>query len=172
MRRPLIRLVLALLAAGAVSFLAGLVFTQIMGIVPCEGEGLACNIDAAVGGYGVIILAVLGPIIYGVTLLVARNRAALGGAALILLVPILGFYLLAMFDHWRYVGFYPYEDFRTFLVMAAPPALTVIVQWLILRIAVAPPAPYVEAQPAGKLPHGKPREEGESESGAIPFPTE
>jgi hypothetical protein len=38
--------------------------------------------------------------------------------------------------------------------MAIPPALTVVVQWLILRIAVR------------TLPHDKP------ESGAIPFPTE
>ena len=76
MHRPYVRLVLALLAAGVLSFLAGVVFMETIGTVPCEGEGLACNIDAAVGGYGVIIFAVLGPIIYGVTLLVAKNRTA------------------------------------------------------------------------------------------------
>ncbi len=81
MHRPYVRLVLALLAASVLSFLAGVVFMETVGAIPCEGEGLACNIDAAVGGYGVVIFAVLGPIIYGVTLLVAENRAAVIGAA-------------------------------------------------------------------------------------------
>lgn len=167
MQRAYGRLVLALVAAGVVSFLAGLVFTETVGTVPCQGEGLACNIDAAVGGYGVIIAAVLGPVICGVTLLVARNRTALGGALAVLLLPIAGFYLLAMSDHWRYVGFYPYKDFRTFLVMALPPALTVIVQWLILRVAVGSKRPEGDVS----LP-GKTRGKDNSESGAIPFPTE
>lgn len=166
-QRPYGRLVLALLAAGVLSFLAGIAFAETVGIIPCQGEGLACNIDAAVGGYGVIIAAMLGPIIYGVTLLVARNRIALGGALAVLLVPIIGFYLLAMSDHWRYVGFYPYQDFRTFLVMALPPALTVMVQWLILRIAVGPKRPEGDVSPRGKT-----RGKDKSESGAIPFPTE
>ena len=141
MHRPYVRLVLTLLAAGVLSFLAGVVFVETVGTVPCEGEGLACNIDAAVGGYGVIIFAVLGPIIYGVTLLVAKNRTAVAGALGVLLVPILSFYLLAMSDNWRNIGFDAYKSLRTFLVMAAPPALTVIVQWLILRIAVRPRTP-------------------------------
>jgi len=166
MQRPYGRLVLALVAAGALSFLAGFAVTKTVGNIPCRGEGLACNIDAAVGAYGVIIAAVLGPIIYGVTLLVARNRIALGALA-VLLVPIIGFYLLAMSDHWRYVGFYPYADFRTFLVMTLPPALTVIVQWLILRITVGPKRPEGD----DCLP-GKTRGKDNSESGAVPFPTE
>ena len=155
MHRPYVRLVLALLAAGVLSFLAGVVFMETVGAIPCEGEGLACNIDAAVGGYGVVIFAVLGPIIYGVTLLVANNRAAVIGALGVLLVPILGFYLLAMSDGWRYIGFDAYKSLRTFLVTAAPPALTVIVQWLILRIAVRPKTP------AGSIADD-----------TIPFPTE
>ena len=167
MQRPYGRLVLALVAAGALSFLAGFAVTKTVGNIPCRGEGLACNIDAAVGAYGVIIAAVLGPIIYGVTLLVARNRIALGGALAVLLVPIIGFHLLAMSDHWRYVGFYPYADFRTFLVMTLPPALTVIVQWLILRITVGPKRPEGD----DCLP-GKTRRKYNSESGPVPFPTE
>jgi nitrate/nitrite transporter NarK len=57
------RLVLALLAATALSFVAGFVVAEIAGNFPCEGEGLACNIDSAVGGYGVILSAALGPIV-------------------------------------------------------------------------------------------------------------
>ena len=168
MQRAYGRLVLALLAAGALSFLAGLVITQTVGIVPCQGEGLACNIDAAVGGYGMIIFAVLGPIIFGVTLLVARNRTALGGALAVLLVPIIGFYLLGMSDHWRYIGFEPYKSLRTFLVMALPPALTVVIQCLILRIAIRPDAPIAPGEPAPGKTSGK----DTSESEPIPFPTE
>ena len=120
---------MALVAAGALSFLAGFAATESVGNIPCQGEGLAWQYRC--GGrrlWRVIIAAVLGPIIYGVTLFVARNRIALGGAIAMLLVPIIGFCLLAMSDHWRYVGFYPYADFRTFLVLTLPPALTVIAQ--------------------------------------------
>ena len=46
------------------SCLAGLLFGQIIARVPCQGEGLACNIDEAVGAYAVLIYAVLGPIIF------------------------------------------------------------------------------------------------------------
>ena len=60
------------------------------------------------------------------------------------------------------MGFYPYEAFRTFMVMALPPALTVIVQWLILRIAVRPKE--------GASPPAEPRDESVIEP--IPFPKE
>ena len=111
MRGRTTKLVLALFAAGALSFLAGLIFMETVGAIPCEGEGLACNIDAAVGGSG---------------------AAAAGG-----------------------------------LAMAAPPALTVIVQWLIFRIAVQP------MTSAGSIPSGVtlPRS-NMSENDTIPFPTE
>jgi hypothetical protein len=167
MRGRTTKLVLALFAAGALSFLAGLIFMETVGAIPCEGEGLACNIDAAVGCYGVLIFAVLGSTIYGVTLLVAPNRTAVVGALGVLLVPILGFYLLAMSDNRRYIGFDTYKSLRTFLAMAAPPALTVIVQWLILRIAVRP------MTSAGSIPSGVtlPRS-NMSENDTIPFPTE
>jgi hypothetical protein len=161
------RIALALVAACVLSFVVGFIFTEMVSDIPCRGEGLACNIDAVVGAYGVIIAAVLGPIIYAVTLLVAQNRIALGGALVVLLIPIVGFYLLSEGKHWRYVGFYPYKEFRTFMVMALPPALTVIVQWLILRIAVGPKRPEGDVF----LP-GKTRGKDNSESGAISFPTE
>lgn len=132
------RLLVALIAAAALSFVAGLVAAELAGKIPCHGEGLGCNIDAAIGGYGVIIAALLGPIVYAVTLLVAQNRVAVGGALVVLLIPIAGFYLLAEGEHWRYVGFCPSQAFRTFMVMGLPPVLTVLVQWLILRFAVRP----------------------------------
>src|SRR5581483_988401 len=156
------RLLLGLVAAGALSFVAGFGFAEMAGRIPCHGEGLGCNIDAAVGAYGVIIAAVLGPIIYAVTLLVAQNRIALGGALVVLLIPIAGFYLLAEGEHWRYVGFYPYAELRTFMVMMLPPVLTVLVQWLILRIAVR--------SGEGAAPRAEPRDN--SLSDPIPFPKE
>jgi hypothetical protein len=134
------RLIVMLLVAGGVSLLAGLALSWLAGLMPCQGEGLACNIDAAIGGYGAIIWAVLGPIVFGVTLLVAKNRVALAGAMAVLLLPLIAFYCSAKFEAWRYVGFYPYKDLRTFLVMFVPPALTVLVQYLVLRLVV-PPTP-------------------------------
>jgi len=157
-----VRLLVALVASGVVSLAAGFGIAERAGRIPCQGEGLGCNIDDAIGAYGVIIAAVLGPIIYAVTLLVARNRIALGGAVVVLLAPIVAFYFLSQGEHWRYVGFFPYEEFRTFMVMALPPALTVVVQWLIFRIAVRPEK--------GTPLRGEPRDKPVSEP--IPFPKE
>ena len=134
--KSLLRLILMLFVAGVVSLLAGLAFGQIAALLHCEGEGLACNIDQAVGAYAVTIIAVLGPIIFAVTLLIAQNRTALAGAAIVLLTPLLAVFGMSMGEAWRYVGFYPYKDLRTFLVMLAPPVLTVLVQWLVLHLAV------------------------------------
>jgi hypothetical protein len=53
------------------------------------------------------------------------------------------------------------------MVMALPPALTVIVQWLILRIAVRPKTPEGDVPPSGKT---SARDTSKSEP--IPFPTE
>jgi hypothetical protein len=132
------RLVLALLAAGALSFLAGLVFTEIVRRIPCQGEGLACNIDQAIGAYGVVIWAILGPIIFGLTLFIARNRVALAGAMVVLLAPPVAFFLLTQIEHALNIGLEPQRQLRTFLVTFVPPALTVLMQYLILRLVVPP----------------------------------
>ncbi len=71
------KFVLALFAAGALSFLAGYAFTELIALIPCRGENLACNVDQAIGGYAVVIWAILGPLIFGLVLAIARNRAAL-----------------------------------------------------------------------------------------------
>ena len=169
MGRPLLRLILMLLVAGGVSLLAGLAFGQIAALLRCEGEGLACGIDQAIGAYAVLIWAVLGPIIFAVTLLIAQNRTALAGAAIVLVAPLVALYGLAMSESWRYVGFYPYKDLRTFLVGLAPPLLAVLVQWLILRTAVPADQPAGErVLPKTVIPDKESRPEGDS----IPFPTE
>ena len=94
MPRPDGRVVLALFAAGALSFLTGYAFTELIALIPCRGENLACNIDQAIGGYAVVIWAILGPLIFGLVLAIARNRAALLGAAIVLLIPPIAFLLL------------------------------------------------------------------------------
>ena len=43
MQRAYARLILTLVIAGALSCLAGLLFTQVIARVPCQGEGLACT---------------------------------------------------------------------------------------------------------------------------------
>ena len=133
MQRAYARLILTLVIAGALSCLAGLLFGQIIARVPCQGEGLACNIDEAVGAYAVLIYAVLGPIIFAVTLGIARNRRALAGATSVLIAPLLVFFGVASIETWRYVGFDAYSEWRKFLVTFMPPILAVLVQSLILR---------------------------------------
>jgi hypothetical protein len=136
MPRPKGSFVLALLAAGAISFLTGYTFTQLIALIPCRGESLACNIDQAIGGYAVVIWAILGPLIFGLVLAIARNRLALAGALAVLLVPPVAFFLITQIEHALYVGLEPQRQLRTFLVTLAPPALTVLVQYLILRLVV------------------------------------
>jgi hypothetical protein len=126
-----------LLLAVPVSAAVGLALNWLASELRCEGEGLACNIDDAVGAYGVLIVACLGPLIFGLALFIATNARVLLGIGLILISALAGFYLLAQFDSWRYVGFYPYPALRSFLVMLAPPLATVLTQWLVLYAALA-----------------------------------
>ena len=136
MQKPDGKFVLALFAAGALSFLAGYAVTELIALIPCRGEGLACNIDQAIGGYAVVIWAILGPLIFGLVLAIARNRIALAGALAVLLVPPVAFFLITQIAHTLYVGLEPQRQLRTFLATFAPPALTVLVQYLILRLVV------------------------------------
>jgi len=126
------RLVLTLLVAGAVSLLAGLAASKIATLMPCQGEGLACNLNDAIGAYAVLIWTPLSTVIFGMILYIACNRVALLSGTILLLAPLIAAYGIAMFEAWRYVGFYPYKDLRTFLVALAAPALTVVAQTLIL----------------------------------------
>jgi hypothetical protein len=135
-RNRYLRLVLALLASGILSFAVGIAIGSVTSLLHCEGEGLACNIDVAVGAYATMMLAALGPLIFGVTLAVATNQKALLGATLLLLTPLVGGYLFAEAEDWRYVGFYPYPALRTFLVVLVPPFATVLTQWFALRTAI------------------------------------
>lgn len=169
MQRPDKRLVFALVAAAVLSSLLGILFTETVRAVPCQGEGLVCNIDQAIGAYAVAIWAVLGPCIFGLTLLIAHNRVALAGAAIVLLTPLVAFFAIATLETWRYVGFSPYGDWRKFLVTLAPPVLAVLVQWFILRVVIMP------EQLSGETPTlraVKPSGESKSEGGSILFPTE
>jgi hypothetical protein len=134
------KLVLALFAAGAISFLAGFAYVKLISQLPCSGETLVCNINEAIGAYAVVIWAILGPLIFGLVLAIARNRSALLGAALLLLIPPVAFFLITQIEHATYIGFEPERQFRTLLVTLIPPALTVLVQYAILRLVV-PRAP-------------------------------
>ena len=60
---------LAFVAAG-LSLLIGLTASHFASLIPCHGEGLACNLNEAIGGYAVLIWTCLGPLIFGVILLV------------------------------------------------------------------------------------------------------
>jgi hypothetical protein len=166
MQKPDGRLALALLAAGALSFLVGSAFAWLVGFVPCQGEGLACNIDVAIGGYGVVIWSILGPLIFGLVLFISRSRIALAGAAVVLLAPPVAFFFISQIEHALYVGFEPGRQLRTFLVTFVPTALTVLVQYLIWRRVVS------RSAAAGPTPKSVMPEPGAAQENPVPFPTE
>ena len=154
MQRAYARLLVTLVVAGALSCLVGLLFVRIVEGMPCEGERLGCNIDQAVGAYAVLIYAVLGPIIFAVTLGIARNRKALAGATIVLLAPLVVFFFVSSIEHWRYVGFDAYTEWREFLVTFMPPILAVLVQSLVLHAVTGPGRnlPDPPRFPVGQVP--------------------
>ena len=132
------RLLLGLFVADGLSFLIGLAASHIASLMPCQGEGLACNLNEAIGGYAVFIWTCLGPLIFGVILLVANNRVALFGGMALLLAPLLLFMFGSFLEVWTTIGFEPYRNLRTALTMFAPPLLVVVKQWRILNTGFAP----------------------------------
>ena len=166
MQRAYIRLVVTLVVAGVLSCLVGLLFAQIIATVPCHGERLGCNIDQAVGAYAVLIYAVLGPIIFAITLGIARNRRALAGATIVLLAPLLVFFVISSIESWRYLGFDGYSEWRKFLVTFMPPILTVLVQSLVLRVVTGSDRKLVD------VPGSRVGEKNNADGESIPFRTE
>ena len=132
------RLLLRLFVAAGLSFLIGLVASYIASLMPCQGEGLACNLNEAIGGYAVFIWTCLGPLIFCVILLVANNRAALIGGMVLLLAPLLFFMVGNFLEVWSTIGFEPYRNLRTALTMFVPPLLVVVTQWRILSAWFTP----------------------------------
>ena len=131
MPKPDGRLVLALLAAGALSFLVGFAFTWLSGR-PLPG-GRACLqyrrgdrrlwrghlVDPGSAHFRSHAVHLAQP---------ARAGGRRGGAAR----ATVAFFLISQIEHALYVGFEPDRQLRTFLVTFLPPALTVLVQYLIL----------------------------------------
>jgi hypothetical protein len=132
------RILLGLFVAAGLSLLIGLTASHIASLMPCQGEGLACNLNEAIGGYAVFIWTCLGPLIFGVILLVANNRVALFGGMALLLAPLLLFMFGSFLEVWTTIGFEPYRNLRTALTMFAPPLLVVVTQWRILNAGFTP----------------------------------
>ena len=132
------RLLLRLFVAAGLSFLIGLAASYIASLMPCQGEGLACNLNEAIGGYAVFIWTCLGPLIFGVILLVRQDPRRTcrrhGAAARALLLFMLGSFL----EVWTTIGFEPYRNLRTALTMFVPPLLVVVAQWRVLNAGAAP----------------------------------
>jgi len=132
------RLLLGLFVAAGLSFLIGLAASHIASLMPCQGEGLACNLNEAIGGYAVLIWSGLGPLIFGVILAVANNRVTLFGGMAMLLAPLLLFMVGSFIEVWSTIGFEPYRNLRTALTMFVPPLLVVVAQWRILNAWFTP----------------------------------
>lgn len=133
------RLLLRLLVAAGLSLLIGLTASSVASLMPCHGEGLSCNLDEAIGAYAVLIWTCLGPLIFGVILLVANNRVALLGGMAMLLAPLLFFMVVSFFEIWSTIGLEPYRNLRMLLNMFVPPLLVVVAQWRILNTEFTPP---------------------------------
>lgn len=118
--------------------LLGLAASHIASLMPCQGEGLACNLNEAIGAYAVLIWTCLGPLIFGVILAVANNRAALLGGMAMLVAPLLLFMLGNFIEVWSTIGFEPYRNLRTALTIFVPPLLVVVAQWQILKAGFTP----------------------------------
>lgn len=127
------RLVVALLLAAGLSLLAGMAGVHIVGMLPCQGDGLACNIDQAIGAYAVPILALAGLIVFGLIVILANARVGISGGLILLLAPLAAFTLLGLIEVWGTFGLQPYQDLRQAVSIFVPAALTVVTQWLVLR---------------------------------------
>jgi hypothetical protein len=138
------RRLLALLVAAGLSLLIGLAASEIASLVPCRGEGLVCNLDQAIGAYAVIIWSLLGPLVFGVILLVAGTRVTLRAGIVLLLVPLMLLVLGSLIEGWMALGFEPYRNLRRVLTMFLPPALAVVAQWQILSAMVSGAVPRAE----------------------------
>ncbi len=138
------RLVAGLLLAGVVSLLVGAAAVHSVALLPCHGEGLACNIDTAIGGYAVPILVVAGLIVFGLIAILARQRVSLKAGMLLLLAPLGLFTLMGLIEVWSVFGLDPYPDLRQALSVFAPAALAIVSQWLVLRWMLRPSTPPSE----------------------------
>jgi hypothetical protein len=171
------RLLFSLLVAGALSLLAGLAASWIATLTPRQGEGLACNLDDAIGAYAVLIWA--WPPHLRRDPFIARNRVTLAGGMILLLVPLVALILGGLIESWRTIGIEPYKDLRQVLVMFVPAALPVIAQGVVLRSpyagkqAAAPdlPAP-IAAKAEAPESTTRPGEPIKAGGGFTPFPTE
>ena len=132
------RLLPWLFVAAGLSLLIGLTASHMASLMPCHGEGLACNLNEAIGAYAVLIWTCLGSLIFGVILLVANNRAVLFGGIMLLIAPLLLFMLGSFLEVWSTIGFEPYRNLRMALTMFGPPLLVVVAQWRILYVGFTP----------------------------------
>ncbi len=162
------RRLLALLVAAGLSLLIGLAASEIASLVPCRGEGLVCNLDQAIGAYAVIIWSLLGPLVFGVILLVTGNRVTLGAGTVLLLAPLVLFVLGSLIESWMGLGFEPYRNLRHVLTMFLPPALAVVAQWQILSATVDGAVPRAEER---NTEPPRPTLQQQTET-FPPFPTE
>lgn len=171
------RLVMALLLAAVLSLLAGIAAVYVVGWLPCHGEGLACNLDQAIGAYAVPIGATAGLILFAAIVLLARPRVTLRSGLVLLLAPLAAFTILGLIDVWTAFGMQPYPDLRQALSIFMPAALTVVTQWLVLRWMLGQPAasaaePVIAEKDAAAEEMGNPAEPPKPGASVPLFPTE
>ena len=170
------RLLVSLLVAAALSLAAGLAVSHMVTLIPCQGEGLACNINDAVGAYAVLIWTAIGTLVLGAVLLLARGRVSLAGGAVLLAAPLVLFVLSILVEAWQTIGFEPYRNLREAIVILLPPVATILTQWLVLHFGFERRARAevvrTAKQPEAKAPPPQPPTPTSSAGGFSQFPTE
>ena len=125
------RLLLNVIAAGVLSFAVafGLVYAASHWL-PCFDDRAACGLGEVYGTIGTMFYAPLAMIVFGISLWRWSTERAIGIAAVILLAPIVLILLYGMLLNEAQIRLRELQGALQFFV---PLALTVVLQWLMLR---------------------------------------
>jgi ABC-type nitrate/sulfonate/bicarbonate transport system permease component len=125
------RLLLSVIAAGGLSFAVafGLVYAASHWL-PCFDDRAACGLGEVYGTIGTLFYAPLAMIVFGLTLWRWPTERAIGIVALVLLTPIILLLLYGILLNEAQIRLRELQGALQFFV---PLALTVLVQWFVLR---------------------------------------
>jgi hypothetical protein len=134
------RLLGVILFAGLVSVgLAESFVYSVTYLAPCQGERLACTMDGIAGSIATLAFAALAMVVFGAVMVWRPTGLALTGALAGLFVAVAILLVMALQiivmvrDGW---SFY-WREYQQLLQIVAPPALVVLIQWIVFKIYCA-----------------------------------
>ncbi|ODA68447.1 hypothetical protein A7A08_00270 [Methyloligella halotolerans] len=126
-------LIIAVPAAAVLAGGLGLALTFAADLLPCSGEQLSCNIEAAIGVSATLIAAGTGLLAFALALIIFRKRSAADWACGLLLLVLAVCFIVSRSETYWGLADDPYRWMRTVLVIWAPPLIAVVAQWLVVR---------------------------------------